>query len=315
MAGRAEAAGSAAVAVRRLLEGAESLGLRLQAGGAGLDRRILDAEVQKPGLVLAGMQESHPQAIHVLGQAEMEYLFVRGTAEKKRVLMDYVRSGVPCVVICRGIAPPAAMLEVAESEGIPLFTTLRPTGECVRSLSQWLQAALSPRTELHGVLVQVHHLGVLIMGASGIGKSEAALELVLRGHRLVADDRVSISRSHSGLLGRGCPPIGHWVEIRGLGVLNAADLFGQAAVVEEAPLDLVAELVEWGVEVDRTGLDQPQMRILDQSLPLLRLPVRPGRNMATIIEIAVRDQILKRRGINSALRYEEHLLTALQARR
>jgi HPr kinase/phosphorylase len=300
--------------VRRLLAEAERFGLRLHAGADGLHRRIRDAEVQKPGLVLAGVQPAHPAAVHVIGEAETRYLAVRGTAEQRRVLEQYVDAGVPCVVVTRGVAPSPVMLEVAERRGIPVFGTLRPTGAFMRALHAWLSAALSSRVDLHGVLVQVLNLGVLITGESGVGKSEAALELILRGHRLVADDRVRVGRGPAGLVGTGVPPLGHYLEIRGLGILHAGDLFGQAAVQESAGVDLVVELVDWDTGgFDRTGLEDRTTPLLGVDVPHLRVPVRPGRNLATIIEVAARNQVLKSRGVHSARRFAAELEARLAA--
>jgi HPr kinase/phosphorylase len=298
--------------VERLLA-IEDLGLRLQAGGEGLSRLVLDAEVQKPGLVLAGMQPSHPHAVHVLGRAENEYLSVRGQDEQRRVLMEYVGAGVPCVVVCHGIAPSRVILEVAEQEDIPVFSTLIATGPFMRSLHSHLLHLLSPVIELHGVLVQVHDVGVLLTGESGIGKSETALELMLRGHRLVADDRVRLHCGDKGLEGTGHPVLGHYMEIRGLGVLHAGDLYGHASVVENTKLDMEIELVDWSDEaVDRTGLEARTRNWIGVDLPLLRLPVRPGRSIATIVEVAARNFILRSRGIHSAQRYADELQARLQ---
>lgn len=171
-----------------------------------------------------------------------------------------------------------------------------------------LPAPQHPTERVHGVLVQVHNLGVLLIGESGIGKSEAAVELMLRGHRLVADDVVEVEQRGPVLLGGGIDPVRHYVEIRGLGVLHAADLFGHAAVLEKTVLHLVVELVAWGgVEVDRTGLDDLAWSRLGVDVPLVRLPVRPGRNVALLIEVATRNQILKRRGIHGAQRFADAL--------
>ena len=228
--------------------------------------------------------------------------------------MDYVNSGVPCVVMCWGIAPLPVLLELAESHGVPMFTSLKPTGEFIRDLELFLVEALAPTEERHGVLVQVHDLGILIRGKSGIGKSETALELVLRGHRMVADDLVRLTRSGDEIIGSGVPLLGQYVEVRGLGILHAGDLFGQAAVVDSVRLELVIELVGWDEagEADRSGLEDLSVECLGIEVPHILLPVRPGRNIATIIEIAARNQILRKRGVNSAKRYEALLLERLQ---
>lgn len=304
-----------AVTVRSLVEARDQIGLVLQCGHEGLEREIRNRSAVKPGLVLTGIQRAHGDAVHVMGKAEHEYLSVRPPSEQRRILMDYVNSGVPCVVMCWGLAPLPVLLEVAESYGVPMFTSLKPTGEFIRDLELFLVEVLAPTEERHGVLVQVHDLGILIRGTSGIGKSETALELVLRGHRMVADDLVRLRRSGDEIVGTGVPLLGQYVEVRGLGILHAGDLFGQAAVVDSVRLELVIELVGWddAREADRSGLEELSVDCLGVRIPHILLPVRPGRNIATIIEIAARNQILRKRGVNSAKRYEALLLERLQA--
>ena len=302
------------IEVQRLLDQAVTLGLVLHCGRMGLERRIRTCDAVKPGLVLTGLQRAHGEAVHVLGRAEHEYLSVRPLEEQRRILMDYVRSGVPCVVSCWGMAPLPALIEMAEEHDVPVFTTIKPTGQFIRDLEHFLRLELAPKEELHGVLVQVHDLGVLIVGQSGIGKSETALELVLRGHRMVADDVVLLTRDGDDLIGRGVPVVGQFVEIRGLGILHAGDLFGQAAIVDAVRLDLVIQLVAWddAPAIDRTGLDDQYFSILGVDVPQNLVPVRPGRNIATIIEIAARNRILRNRGVHSASRYEQLLMDQLR---
>jgi HPr kinase/phosphorylase len=305
---------SRTVTVQSLVDARERLGITLQCGHQGLEREISAQEPVKPGLVLTGLQRAHGDAVHVMGRAEHEYLSVRSSSEQRQILMDYVRSGVPCVVMCWGLAPLPVLLELAEVHQVPIFTSLKATGDFIRELKVFLVEEMAPTEERHGVLVQVHDLGVMLTGQSGIGKSETALELLLRGHRMVADDVVCLRRMGDGLIGTGLPVLGQYVEVRGLGVLHAGDLFGQAAVVDSARLDLVVELVGWdeGGEADRSGLDALYLTFLGVDVPHIRLPVRPGRNIATIIEIAARNQILRKRGVNSAQRYETALLAQLQ---
>ncbi len=304
-----------AVTVRVLSEAREKLGVVLHSENGGLEREIRDRSAVKPGLVLTGVQRAHGGAVHVMGKAEHDYLSVRPPDEQRRILMDFVRTGVPCVVMCWGLAPLPTLLEVAASERVTLFTSLKPTGAFIRDLEAFLTQEMVPAEERHGVLVQVHDLGVFIRGESGIGKSETALELVLRGHRMVADDLVRMQRSGDGVVGSGVPLLGQFVEVRGLGILHAGDLFGQASVVESVKVELVIELVSWdeASELDRSGLDDLSEDCLGVMVPLICLPVRPGRNIATIIEIAARNQILRKRGINSAARYEALLMEKLQA--
>jgi HPr kinase/phosphorylase len=304
-----------AVTVLQLVDESDGLGLQLQCGASGLDREIRSRDVQKPGLVLAGLQRAHGDAVHVMGKAEAEYLSARSPEEQRRILLDYVRSGVPCVVLCWGLPPIQALLAIAEESGVPLFTTPLSTGVFIGQLKAFLDEALAIKEDRHGVLVQVHDLGVLIVGSSGIGKSETALELVLRGHRMVADDRVCLVRSGDEITGSGVAPLGHFMEVRGLGIIHAGDLFGQAAVMETARVDLVVELVDWSraPQADRTGLDTHTVEILGAQISHILLPVRPGRNLATIIEVAVRNQILRQRGIHSAERFNSLLEKGLLA--
>ena len=301
--------------VQHLVDNATTLGLVLHCGRNGMERPIRSCDVVKPGLVLTGLQRAHEEAVHVLGRAEQEYLSVRPVEEQRRILMDYVRSGVPCVVTCWGLAPLPVLVELAREHDVPVFTTIKSTGHFIRDLKVFLNAEMAPREELHGVLVQVHDLGILIVGKSGIGKSETALELILRGHRLVADDLVVVTQEADEIIGRGVPIVGQFVEVRGLGILHAGDLFGQASIVDFVRLDLVIELVGWdeAPSIDRTGLDERYFTVLGHDVPLNLLPVRPGRNIATIIEIAARNQILRNRGVNSAQRYEQLLLDQLTA--
>ncbi|MDP6933467.1 MAG: HPr(Ser) kinase/phosphatase [Myxococcota bacterium] len=304
---------SVGLPVSRIAEEAARLGVTLVVGEAGLHRRIEDSEVQKPGLQWAGLQTTHAAGIHVLGTAETALLAARSSEEQRTILVRYVQSGVPCVVVCRGLVVPPIMLELAEEENIPVFQASAPTAEVIRTLSDFLIEGFAKTVVVHGVLVQVHSLGILLMGRSGVGKSETALELMLRGHRLVADDLVALSRNQKVLVGRMSPRLGHHMEVRGLGVLHAGDLFGHAAVIEQSEIHLVIELVNW-TDVDgpdRIGVETRTRTMLDLDIPELVVPVRPGRNLATIVEVAARNQLLQARGIHSALRFEASLAQAL----
>ncbi len=308
------AAGSAPQTARALLDEAEALGLRLLAGAPGLDRELQVASVARPAREMGRDAQAPPGAVVLLGPEDLAWLRVRSAEEQRAVLESRLSPPPPAVVICRGIYPPDSLLTLSEELGIALFLTRRPTGEVEQDLTALLMRMLAPRERLHGVLVQVHTLGVLLLGDSGIGKSETALELVLRGHRLVADDVVLLQRAGPVLLGEGPDVLQHHLEIRGLGVLHAADLFGQAAVLEKTAVHLVVELVaaDAAVHVDRTGLAEPTWSRLGIDVPLVRLPVRPGRNLAMLVEVAARNQILKRRGIHSAQRFAQRLESRLR---
>jgi len=266
------------VTVGELLEVAgPALQLRLVSSAHGLAREITVPRLQQPGLALAGyLPQLHPDRVQVLGNSEVSYL---GTLEAARA-----RAGVAV-----------------------LGSALR-TADFIRAASAWLEERLAPEMLLHGDLVEVHGLGVLILGKSGIGKSEAALDLISRGHRLVADDVVHVRRiSPTELRGRAAPLLEHHMEIRGLGVIDIEALFGTLATLDERRIDFVVELTEWPGKADRLGLVEEQHDLLEMSLPMVRIPVRPGRSIAMLIETAARNSLLRRRGRHSARGFSERL--------
>jgi HPr kinase/phosphorylase len=218
-----------------------------------------------------------------------------------------------CVVICRGLAPPQELVALCETRGIPLLVSALASADFITHVTNWMTDRLAPQTDVHGVLVDVLGIGVLVTGKSGIGKSETALDLVVRGHRLVADDVVRIRRRGIAVIGKGAGILGHHMEIRGLGIINIKDLFGIAAVRETKRIELVVDLHEWasGVEYERLGFDDRYDDILGVSVPTVRLPVRPGRNLATLIEVAARNQLLKVQGIHSAQAFRDKLQRAM----
>ena len=298
------------VAVRELLEaGAEGLGLRLVAGGRGLQRPIALPRLQQPGLALAGfLPQLHPDRIQVLGNSEVSYLATLGPDRARDAVGAVAAAGVACFVVTNGAPPPASLVQAAEAAGVPALTTALRTSDFIRAASTWLEERLAPETQLHADLVEVQGLGTLILGKSGIGKSEAALELVTRGHRLVADDVVIVRRiSPTVLRGRSAERLAHHLEIRGLGIIDVEALFGTLATLDERQLDLVVELVEWADTVDRLGLVEDRHPLLEVELPLVRIPVRPGRSMAMLIETAARNHLLRRRGRHSALEFTRRI--------
>src|SRR5215470_10391000 len=290
------------VTVRDLLEArAPGLGLTLAAGARGLDRPIAMPRLQQPGLALAGfLPQLHPDRVQVLGNSEISYLATLGAAAAARVAA-VAEAGVACFVVTNGSAAPAALTQAAEAAGVPVLLTATRTGDFIRSATAWLEERLAPETTLHAGLVEVHGLGILIVGSSGIGKSEAALDLVSRGHRLVADDAVLVRRiSPTVLRGRAATLLTHHMEIRGLGVIDIEALYGTLATLDERQLDLVVELIDWSDDADRLGLVDTVYTLLDVELPLVRIPVVPGRSMAMLIETAARDRLLRSRGRHSA---------------
>lgn len=299
------------------LLGRAELAVTVAAGSAGLERTVTVPRIQKPGLALTGWPEQlHPNRVLVLGGTDIEYLLDHEAARTAGIATLFA-SEPTCVVVCRGHQPPEELRLAAETRGVPLLTSTLATADFIAAVTSWMGDRLAPTIELHGVLMDVNGIGVLLLGKSGIGKSETALDLVVRGHRLVADDIVRIRAKPGQLVGRGAGILGHHMEIRGLGIINIEDLYGVAAVRNAKKIELVVELHEWsepsGDDYDRLGFDDSFEKILDVSVPKLRLPVRPGRNLATLIEVAARNQLLKLQGTHSARAFRDQLQAAMIA--
>jgi len=296
----------------------DALKLRLVAGSAGLGRTIDAPRVQKPALALAGyLDQIHPGRIQVLGNAEVGYIErLRGDAAVRAV--DAVcRAPVACFVVANAERAPQALRRGAARHRVPLFVTSLRTSATIRGLTRWLEERFAPETSIHGVLLDVLGLGVLLVGKSGVGKSEAALALILRGHRLIADDVVRVREAPPGTLkGRCAERLRHHIEIRGLGVLNIAELFGVLATTDEMHIDLVLELVDQRSQTapDRLGIAETRFALLGFDLPHRQVQVRPGRDLATIIEVAARSQLLKQRGFHAARRFAATLDRDLRKR-
>jgi len=303
---------SAAIRVDELLEHAE-LGVSVVAGRAGLARTVTVPRIQKPGLALTGWPEQlHPSRVLVLGGTEIDYL--AHSEQARRIGIETLLASEPaCIVVCRSLAPPEELRTSAEARGVPVLVSSLVTADFIAAVTTWMADRLAPSTELHGVLLDVLGIGVLMVGKSGIGKSETALDLVVRGHRLVGDDVIRIRRHGHQLSGRGAGLLGHHMEIRGLGIINVKDLFGISAVREAKVIDLIVELHEWdaSVEYDRLGFDDQSEKLLDVAVTKVLLPVRPGRNIATLIEVAARNQLLKVQGIHSARAFRDKLHRAM----
>lgn len=305
---------SSAFTVGELLERPE-LEVTAVTGQTGLERVVSVPRIQKPGLALTGWPEQlHPGRVLVLGGTEIEYLWDHESARMLGIttLLD---SDPACIVVCRGLALPNELVATARQRGVAVLTSLLVTADFIGTVTGWMADRLAPSTDMHGVLLDVLGIGVLLLGKSGIGKSETALDLVVRGHRLVADDVIKIRRQGQHVVGRGAAIIGHHMEIRGLGIINIKDLYGISAVRETKKIELVVELREWteGEEYDRLGFDDRCDRILDVPVPAVQLPVRPGRNIATLIEVAARNQLLKVQGTHSARAFRDQLHRALEA--
>jgi HPr kinase/phosphorylase len=294
------------------------LDLTLMAGRKGLKRRITHSQVQKMGLALTGfVRFIDPKRLQIIGNTEMAYLKTLSLEEQEAVIRQICDLDLFCLVITHSLEIPELLLREADGKGIPLFRTGLRSFDFIERVTKFLEEKLASTTSIHGVLMDVFGIGLLILGKSGIGKSECALDLILRGHRLVADDMVYIQkRSPSSLIGSGFDVIKHHMEIRGLGIINIRSLFGVEAIRERKKIDLVLELMEWdtNLEYDRLGFEEEKYTILDVELPMLRIPVTPARNLTTIIEVAARNHLLKVMGFDSALEFEKKLLHKMEER-
>jgi HPr kinase/phosphorylase len=291
------------------------LELSLVAGGKGLSRRITNYRIQKSGLTLTGLFDNvHSGRIQILGNNEIKYLATLVPDQQKIMLEGVAKREVPCFIITRGLEAPDSLIDVCERLDVPLLRSFVLSSTFIIRIDKYLENNLASSTTVHGVLVDVHGVGVLLIGKSGVGKSECALDLLIKGHRLIADDIVQVKKAYPNTIWGACSPVvRHHMEVRGLGIINVADLFGVNSVRDSSVIDLVLELVEWhgGVEYDRLGLEHKTYRILEEEIPLLTLPVSQGRNLASIVEVAARNHILREQGIDSALRFQEKLDASL----
>lgn len=313
-------AAGAGVTVRGLLDSrsdALDLSIELLAGGRGLDRLITNPHPQKTGLALAGFQEYlRPGRVLVFGESEIRYLENLDATSRIDRIRQALDIDFPCILITGGFPPPAEMTVEAERAGVPLLKTAVITPTAIAKLTSILEDSLAERTVLHAVLMDILGLGVLIAGDSGIGKSECALDLIVRGHRLVADDTVEIRRRSETILIGTCPELTrHHMELRGLGLINVKDLFGIASTRSSKRVELVVHLERWDSsrEYERLGLDDVFYEILGLRVPLVRMPVAPGRNIAILVEVAARNQLLRSRGHHAARALVERLNERLRS--
>lgn len=272
---------------------------------------ISTTEINRPGLHLAGYFEFFDESrIQIIGKSEEGFL-QRFTDEKARARLEEFFSKKPvAVVICRGLDVDDLFIEIAKKYGVPLLRSSESTSDFTAALIAFLNLQLAPRITQHGVLVEVYGEGILLLGESGVGKSETAIELVKRGHRLIADDAVEIRRvSSKSLVGTAPDNIRHFIELRGIGIINASRIFGAGSVKLTEKIDLVINMEPWDVDkaYDRMGLESQTTEILDLKIPSLTIPVKPGRNLAVIIEVAAMNSRQKKLGYNAA----EDLLTRL----
>jgi HPr kinase/phosphorylase len=288
-----------------------NLDLEILAGSGGLAREITSPYVLKTGLALAGFHSYLQEGrVLVFGASEVGYLNGQDPAARSASVAGVMARHIPCVLVTDGQPPPREVIAEAERAGVPLLRTPVATPIAIARLTSFLEDTLAERTIVHAVLMDILGLGVLIVGESGIGKSECALDLVLRGHRLVADDTVEIRRRAESVLIGACPELTrHHMEIRGLGIINIRDLFGVASTRSSKRVEFVVQLERWesGREYERLGLDDQYYEILGLRVPMNRMPVAPGRSIANLVEVAARNQLLRTRGHHAARRLADRL--------
>lgn len=294
----------------------KDLCLKLLAGEKGLKRQITVTEINRPGLTLTGyFKYFRYERIQIIGGGEHSYLHSLTKKERIKILDKFFSYEPPCAIVTRNVKPIKELITIAEQYKVSLFVTSLSTPPFITELIAYLEEKLAPLIMMHGTLIDVYGLGVLILGESAIGKSETALELVERGHMLVTDDVVEIRQKPGGvLIGSGKEIISHHMEIRGLGIIDVRTLFGMGAVLDRTRIELVIRLEEWDEsrEYERLGLEEKYTEILGVKVPELVIPVRPGRNIAVLIEVAAMNQRLKSKGYYSARELDKHLIQLMR---
>lgn len=293
-----------------------TLCLELLAGETGLDRDIPGPDVSSPGIALAGFTRRFvADRIQVLGETEISYLRGLEPAACREAVEAVFAAGVPCVVVTKGQEPPPAVLEAGEEHRTAVIGTGLKTGDFYRRVKPFLEDAFAPSTAIHGSLSDVYGVGLLFVGRSGIGKSECVLDLVERGHRLVADDVVLVHRrGNDVLIGRGHEFQRHHMEIRGVGIVDVRALFGIRATRQQKRIEVVVQLEEWRDDAyyDRTGLESETTRILDVELPRVVVPLNPGKNITVIAEVVAMNHLLRYAGVDSAAVFDRNLRRRMQ---
>jgi HPr kinase/phosphorylase len=295
-------ADSAFVTVRELIA-APSLGLDFVVlqGHAGLDNKIRSSRVQKLGMALAGYYASYirPDCVQLIGASEADYLSALDSDKRLAAVQHLKNRQICCIIVTKNIEAPEELLTLSADENIPMLRIAALGSIAIAKITEYLERRLAPRITIHGVLLEVFGLGVLILGPSGIGKSECALELVLKGHRLITDDYVELTRRGiDRLSGEGGKTLKHHMELRGLGIINIRELFGVSAMGASHNVDFAVRLERWksDAEYDRLGLERSSIEFLGVSIPRIDMPVAPGRNIATLVEVAARIHLLRQRG-------------------
>ena len=294
----------------------EMFNLTLVAGEDGIHREITNSDISRPGIEMTGYFEYYKEErIQIIGKTEMAYFLNLSEEEQLDRAQRMCTDITPGIIITNSMEVPDVILEEGNKAAVPIITSPRKTTRVIVRITNYLGSKFAPTTAVHGVLVDIYGVGVLIMGQSGVGKSEAALELVKRGHRLVADDSVEIRQEdYDTLIGNSPPLIEHLLEIRGLGILNVMTLFGAGAVKNYKRISYIVQLEIWDEkkEYERLGIEDQTMKIMDVAVTKSTIPVRPGRNLAVIIEVAAMNFRLKRMGVNAAADFSEKLTTIIE---
>lgn len=296
----------------------EQFQLTLVSGEEGIGRHISVIDISRPGLEMAGYFTHYPSnRIQLLGKTELSFFELLEPNEKAERMLKLCAPDTPAIVVAHSHDVPDELIAASNQKSVPVFSTKTPTTRLYSQLTNFLERELAPTTAIHGVLVDIHGVGVLIIGKSGVGKSETALELVKRGHRLVADDCVEIRQEGEGMLIGSAPKlIEHLLEIRGLGIIDIMTLFGASAIRSQKRITLVIELEIWDAakNYDRLGIEEEKMAIIDTDVTKLTVPVRPGRNLAVIIEVAAMNHRLKQMGMNAAEDFADRLDSVINSK-
>jgi len=300
------------ITVGFLFEGNKGrLKLKLLNGQVGFEKEIVDKNIHRPGLALAGYVELFTfNRVQICGNTEIKYLNQLKPDKRYKAFETILRFDIPCIIVTSSNVLDAELLELAAKKNVPIFQTSLETTKFVYLISDYLDDQFSPQTTVHGSFVDVYGIGVLVVGRSGIGKSEVALDLVERGHRLVADDVVMITRKGENILmGAGTDLVKHFMEIRGLGLIDVRSMFGIRAIRFQKRVEIVVELLDWKAdeEYTRTGLDNAIIKILDIEIPHVRLPIFPGKNITVICEVIALNYLLKHYGYDSAKEFAKRL--------
>jgi HPr kinase/phosphorylase len=297
----------------------DPLQLEALTGELGLDRQMIAAEVAGPGLALAGYTGRFAASrLHVLGETEITYLNSLPSEQRRQSLTTFFSFDLPCIFVTKGQEVPPELLELARMKGVPVLRSKLKTSEFYRRIKPIVEEAFAPRTTLHGSLADVYGVGLLFVGRSGIGKSECVLDLVERGHRLVADDVVQVTRrGNDVLIGRGHELAAHHMEIRGIGLIDIPALFGVRAVRQQKRIEVVVQLEDWETakDSDRTGLSREETTILDVAVPRVVVPLNPGKNITVISEVVAMMHLLRYSGVDVAAAFNARLIKRMKEQR